>query len=68
MVNWAWGFNKVCRDAITQAHFEHMQETERQEAALSNAKPGPTPDRREKTTATFLDWIESIDVALTDAN
>jgi hypothetical protein len=46
-----------------------MQEPpERQEAALSDPKPGLTPDRREKTYATFLDWIESIDVALTDAN
>jgi hypothetical protein len=34
------------------------------EAALSDPKPGLTPDRREKTYATFLDWIESIDVAL----
>jgi hypothetical protein len=37
----------------------------RQEAALSDPKPGLTPDRREKTYATFLDWVESIDVALT---
>jgi hypothetical protein len=36
------------------------------EAALSDPKPGLTPDRREKTYATFLDWIESIE--LTDAN
>ena len=49
-------------------HFKRLQETERQEAALSDPKPGLTPDRREKTYATFLDWIESIDVALTDAN
>ena len=45
-----------------------MQETERQEAGLSDPKPGLTPDHREKTYATFLDWIGSIDVALTDAN
>jgi hypothetical protein len=45
-----------------------MQKTERQGAALSDPNPGLTPDRREKTSATFLDWIESIDVALTDAN
>jgi hypothetical protein len=46
----------------------HAGDPERQEAALSDPKPGLTPDRREKTSATFLDWIESIDVALTDAN
>ena len=59
---------QVCRDAITQAHFKRKQEPERQEGALSDPKPGLTPDRREKTYATFLDWIESIDVALTDVN
>ena len=46
----------------------HAGAPECQEAALSDPKPGLTPDRREKTYATFLDWIESIDVALTDAN
>jgi hypothetical protein len=45
-----------------------MQATVRQEAAMSDPKPGLTPDRHEKTSATFLDWVESIDVALTDAN
>jgi hypothetical protein len=35
---------------------------------MSDPKAGLTPDRREKTSASFLDWIESIDVALTDAN
>ena len=40
----------------------------RELGVLSDPKPGLTPDRREKTYATFLDWIESIDVALTDAN
>jgi hypothetical protein len=30
--------------------------------------PGLAPDSREKNSAAFLDWIESLDVALTDAD
>jgi hypothetical protein len=56
------------RRCNNRGEFKRMPEPERQEAAMSDPKPGLTPDRREKTYATFLDSIEAIDVALTDAN